>query len=66
MRRRTTHLVLAAITALALLAPAACSSNTKDDVKKTGSDLSTDAKSDASNLSSDASSLSDSLSSSGN
>ena len=66
MRRRMNHYLLAAVAALALLAPIACSSETKNDVKKTGSDLSTDAKSNASSLSSDASSFSESLSSSGN
>lgn len=66
MRRHTLRFVLAAAAALALLAPTACSSETKNDVKKTASDLSTDAKSNGSSLSSDASSLSNSLSSSGN
>jgi gas vesicle protein len=48
--------------AVILLAPA-CSSNTRDDLKKTGSDLSTDAVGHASDLSSNLSSLSNSVSS---
>jgi gas vesicle protein len=50
----------AAVTAVVLVAPA-CSSNTKDDVKKVGSDLSTDAKSGASQLSTDVQSVSSSI-----
>ena len=55
----------AAVAGVLLLAPA-CSSNTKEQIKKTGSDLSTDASSNASSLSSKASSKSSSFSSSYN
>ena len=75
-RRRTRRIAAASVLgAILFISTAACSSETKDDLKKVGSDLSTDAKTDASKastgaesvgseLSSDASSVSSSLSSS--
>jgi hypothetical protein len=50
VRTRIAAPVAAAALGLLLAAPA-CSSNTKDDIKSVGSDLSTDASSNASNLS---------------
>lgn len=50
----------AAVAGLLLAAPA-CSSNTRDDLKKVGSDLSTDASTAGSQLSTDVQSLSSSI-----
>jgi len=71
MRKKLVSTLLALSVVLGATGTAACSSETKDDLKKTGSDIGSDAKSKASELSSDASSLSssynsDSSSSTGN
>ena len=50
----------AAVTTMLFVVPA-CSSNTKDDLKKVGSDLSTDATNGGSQLSTDVQSLSSSI-----
>ncbi len=69
MRKRLTTAVLG-IVAVASLTSVGCSSETKDDLRKTGSDIGSDAKSDASKASNSVSSFSSDLksdsSSSGN
>ena len=71
MRRKLVSTMVAFVVVLGAAGTAACSSETKNDLRKTGSDIGSDAKSNASSLSSEASSLSssynsDSSSSTGN
>jgi hypothetical protein len=61
VRRRLTTLALGGVIAITSLANVACSNETKDDLRKTGSDITSDVKSDASKASSSASSFSSSL-----
>ena len=61
---RTRRIAAASVLGTALLfSSAACSSNTKDDLKKVGSDLSTDASSNGSKASTGAESVGSELSS---
>jgi hypothetical protein len=57
--------IAAAALALAVLGAPACSSDPRDEVRKTGSDVSTDLSSTISDLSSDVSSVSGTVSSGG-
>ena len=71
MRKRLTTVAVAGVIAIASIANLACSSETKDDLRKAGSDISSDAKSEVSKASSSVSSFSsehnaDSSSSTGN